>query len=89
MQIKWDSLALVAGVSAVAGLAVMTLVALAVVGLSARAGAPSVVRVDAVRTDRAGGWGGRLSPAAGTALTVASLAAVVAIVGYGLFVIVS
>ncbi len=75
MSIAWGSLLLVAVVSAAVGVVVVVLVSLALVGLSAR-------RVDPV----GGPWDGAptLGPAAGTATAAVCLAAVVAIVVYGL-----
>jgi hypothetical protein len=78
MTIHWDSLLAVFLVSLGSTVAVVVLVALAVVGLSARAAAPR-------ETDGAP----RLSPALGTALAGACLAAVALIMLFGLWAIVS
>ncbi|GAA4939105.1 hypothetical protein EV188_101996 [Actinomycetospora succinea] len=80
MTIDWASLGLVSVVSLAAGVAVVVLVSFALVGLSAR-----------VRPRPGGAEDGAptLSAGAGTAIAAVCLAAVVAIVGFGLYVIVS
>jgi ABC-type nickel/cobalt efflux system permease component RcnA len=78
MKIDWASLGLVSVVSLAAGIAVVVLVSFALVGLSARV------------PERAGGpddGAPKLSPAAGTTVAVLCLAAVAAIVLYGLYII--
>jgi heme exporter protein D len=81
VSINWGSLLVVCLVSLAVGIAVVALVAFALVGLSAR------------RTVITGGAddGARpaLAPAAGTAVAAVCLFAVAAIVGYGLWIIVS
>jgi hypothetical protein len=81
VSINWGSLFVVCLVSLAVGIAVVALVAFALVGLSAR------------RTVATGGPddGARpaLPPVAGTAVAAVCLLAVAAIVGYGLYVIVS
>ncbi|MEJ2860388.1 hypothetical protein [Actinomycetospora flava] len=78
MNIDWASLGEVALVSFAAGVVVVFLVSLAIVGLSAR-----------VRPGVGGPEDGAptLGAGAGTAIAVVCLAAVVAIVGYGLYII--
>ena len=78
MDIDWGSLAVVGIVSLGVSIAVVVLVAFALVGLSARD-----------RTAAPTGAGTALGPAAGTATAVVCLVATAAIVGYGLYVIVS
>ena len=78
MKIDWASLGLVSVVSIAAGVVVVALFSLALVGLSARV------------PERVGGpddGAPTLSPAAGTAVAVVCLAAVVAIVLFGLYII--
>lgn len=81
MQIDWVSLGVVVVVAAAAALTVVTLVALAIVGLSARA------------EQHAGGSGlGReptLRPAFGTAVAALCLTAAASVVGYGLYLMVA
>jgi len=69
MTINWGALGSVAAVSLAVGVAVVALVSLALVGLSARAAAEEAP--------------GRLSPGAGTAVAVLCLAAASAVVLYG------
>lgn len=78
MSIDWAALGLVVAVSLTAGVAVVLLVSLALVGLSAR-----------VRREPGGPDDGAptLGPRAGTVTAVVCLTAVVAIVGFGLSVI--
>jgi hypothetical protein len=80
MNVDWGAVLVVCAVSLAAGVAVVALVALALVGLSARA------------PQRVGGPedGARpaLTPAAGTAVAGLCLLAAAAIVGYGLYIIV-
>ncbi|MFC4944512.1 hypothetical protein [Pseudonocardia sp. GCM10023141] len=77
MTIDWGSLGIVALVALAAAVAVVALVAFALVGLSAR-------------TQPAGGaTASRLSPTGGTVVATGCLLAAVAIVGYGLFLIVA
>lgn len=78
MSIDWVSLGLVVAVSMAAGVAVVVLVSFALVGLSARGRPRPGGPEDGAPT---------LSPGAGTAVAVVCLAAVVAIVAYGLYVI--
>ena len=78
MDIDWGSLAVVGIVSLAVSIAVVVLGAFALVGLAARD-----------RTAAPTGTGAALSPAAGTATAVLCLAATAAIIGYGLYVIVS
>jgi hypothetical protein len=73
MTINWGALGVVAAVSLAVGLAVVVLVSLALVGLSARAAAEPQ---------------GRLSPGAGTAVAALCLAAASAIVLYGFYLLI-
>ena len=76
-MINWGALGLVGIVSLAVAVAVVVLVSFAIVGLSAP-------------EHSLGGTGtGAISPAAGTAIAALCLLAVVAIVGYGLYVIVA
>jgi hypothetical protein len=77
MVIHWGSLLMVGIVSLAASVAVVVLVAFALVGLAARSGAP-----------RPGGGTSALSPAAGTAVACVCLVAAVAIIGYGLYLVI-
>lgn len=81
MSIAWGSLLAVCVVSLAAGVAVVVLVAFALVGLSARVAQPVGGPDD----------GGKppVSPTAGTTIAALCLLAVVAIVGYGLYMIVA
>jgi hypothetical protein len=79
MNIDWGSLGVVAIVSLAVSVAVVSLLAFAIVGLSAREHSLS----------GGGSTAGVLSPSAGTAVAGLCLLAVVAIVGYGLYVIIS
>ena len=81
MSIAWGSLLVVCAVSLAAGVAVVVLVALALVGLSARAPQPVGGPRDGARPP--------LGAATGTAVAAVCLLAAAAIVGYGLYVIVS
>jgi hypothetical protein len=81
MNIAWGSLLVVCVVSLAVGVAVVSLVAFALVGLSARATRPAGGPDD--------GAAPPLSPAVGTAVAALCLLAVAAIVGYGLYVIVA
>jgi hypothetical protein len=77
-MINWGALGLVGIVSLAAAVAVVVLVSFAIVGLSAR------------EHSLAGTIGtGSVSPTVGTAIAGLCLLAVVAIVGYGLYVIVA
>ena len=76
MSIAWGSLLIVCVASLAIGVAVVVLVAFALVGLSARAVVPA-------------GGAPTLSPAAGTAIAGVCLLAAAAIVGYGLWIIIS
>lgn len=78
MNIDWGSLGMVALVSFAAAVAVVVLVALAIVGLSAREHA----QLDS-------GTPGVLSANTGTAVAGICLLATVVIVGFGLYVIIS
>ena len=81
MSIAWGSLLVVCAVSLAAGVAVVVLVALALVGLSAWAPQPVGGPRDGARPP--------LGAGAGTAVAAVCLLAAAAIVGYGLYVIVS
>jgi len=81
MSIAWESLLVVCVVSLAVGVAVVSLVAFALVGLSARAPKPVGGPDDGAPPP--------LGPAAGTAVASLCLLAVAAIVGYGLYVIVA
>ena len=91
-MINWGALGVVTIVSLAAGVAIVVLVALALVGLSAReavgtAGEPVAESFDGTEpVGRASGPA--MSPAAGTALAVLCLLAVAAIVLYGLSLVV-
>ena len=80
MEIAWGSLFLVFVVSLAVGVAVVALVALALVGLSARQRASVGGPHDGAPT---------LSPGAGTAIAGLCLLAVAVIVGYGLYIIIA
>jgi hypothetical protein len=77
MNIDWGSLGLVAVVSLAAAVAVVALVSFAFVGLSAR----EVPVEGAARSP--------LSPAVGATVAAICLIATVAIVGYGLYVVIA
>jgi hypothetical protein len=77
MGIAWGSLGIVCAVSLAVGVGVVVLVALALVGLSAR------------QPVAEGGRASAMSPAVGTAIAGVCLLAVVAVVAYGLYVIVA
>lgn len=81
MGINWGSLGIVSIVSLAAGVAVVVLLAIALVGLSARVKQPVGGPADGAKPG--------LSPAAGTAVAAVCLLAVVAIVGYGLYLIIA
>ena len=81
MSIAWESLLVVCVVSLAVGVAVVALVAFALVGLSARAARPVGGPDDGARPP--------FGAQTGTAVAVLCLLAVVAIVGYGLYVIVA
>lgn len=81
MGIAWGSLGIVALVSLAAGVAVVVLLAFALVGLSARVRQPAGGPTDGAEPV--------MSAATGTAVAGLCLAAVVAIVGYGLYLIVA
>ncbi len=80
MHIAWGSLLAVCVVSLAIGVSIVALAAFALVGLSARAHVPAGGPEDGAPA---------LSPAAGSAIAGACLLAVAAIVGYGLWIIVS
>jgi len=80
MGIAWGSLFLVFVVSLAVGVAVVALVALALVGLSARQRALVGGPHDGAST---------LSPGSGTAVAGLCLLAVAAIVAYGLYIIIA
>lgn len=81
MSIAWGSLLVVCVASLAVGVAVVSLVALALVGLSARAARPVGGADDGAPPP--------VSPATGTAIAALCLLAVAAIVGYGLYLIVA
>jgi hypothetical protein len=80
MNVAWGSLFLVFVVSLAVGVAVVALVALALVGLSARQRALAGGPDDGAPT---------LNPGTGTAIAGLCLVAVAAIVGYGLWIIIT
>jgi hypothetical protein len=80
VAIAWGSLLVVCVVSLAVGVAVVTLVALALVGLSARRRAAVGGSDDGAPT---------LNAAAGTAIAGLCLLAAAVIVGYGLWIIIS
>jgi hypothetical protein len=77
MDIDWRALLMVGIVSLAVAVAVVVLVAFALVGLSARSGAA-----------RHGGEASALSAGVGTAAAWVCLVATVAIVGFGLYLVV-
>jgi hypothetical protein len=79
MGIHWGSLLEVAVVALAVAVAVAVLVAFAIVGLSARERAAAGVN----------GGGTALNATTGTALAAVCLLATLAIVGYGLYIIIS
>lgn len=79
MSISWGSLFLVCVVSLAIGVAVVVLVSFALVGLSARRGATG----DGPRGDAP------VAAGTGTGIAAACLLAAAAIVGYGLWIIIS
>lgn len=79
MSIDWGALGVVAVVSFAVAVGVTALVAFALVGLSARV--PAAATADGRRPG--------LSPAAGTAVAAVCLAGTLAIVGYGMWIIIS
>ncbi|MBN9111295.1 MAG: hypothetical protein J0I34_21230 [Pseudonocardia sp.] len=81
MSIAWGSLGIVSLVSLAAGVAVVVLLSVALVGLSARAKQPVGGPHDGAEPG--------LSPAAGTAIAAVCLLAAAAIVGYGLYLIIA
>ena len=80
MSIAWGSLLVVCVASLVIGVAVVVLVAFALVGLSARVHVPAGGPEDGAPS---------LSPGAGSAIAGICLIAAAAIVGYGLWIIIS
>jgi hypothetical protein len=85
MTINWEALMVVAAVSLVVGVLVVTLVSFALVGLSAREPGPTGEQTDealVIDRDRSG-----LSYAAGTTMAAICLLGASAIVLYGLYVI--
>lgn len=90
-MINWGALGVVSVVSLAAGVVIVVLLALALVGLSAR---EPVLADDAALTSSDGtepvgkATGPAMSPAAGTALAALCLLAVAAIVVYGLALII-
>jgi heme/copper-type cytochrome/quinol oxidase subunit 2 len=82
MSIKWGALALVGFVSFGVTVAVVVLAAFAMVGISARNQAADITTFE-------GGTRTTLTPAAGTAIAAVCLAAILSVVIYGLWVIVS
>ncbi|TQM44895.1 hypothetical protein [Pseudonocardia cypriaca] len=81
MTIDWGSLVLAAVISAGVTLGVVSLVAFAVVGLSARAHRPIGGRDDGAPPP--------VRPAVGAAIAAVCVVAVALIVGYGLFLVVT
>jgi hypothetical protein len=81
MRIAWGSLLVVCVVSLAVGITVVSLVAFALVGLSARAAQPVGGPDDGAEPP--------VSSAVGTTIAALCLLAVAAIVGYGLYVIVA
>ena len=75
-MINWGALGLVSVVSLVVSVLVVALTSLAIVGLSAREHATT-------------GSGGGLSAGAGTAVAGVCVAAIVAVIGYGLYLLVA
>jgi hypothetical protein len=82
MGIKWDALGLVAVASFGIAVLVVVLAAFAMVGLSARKTTTDVTTFE-------GGQRTTLGPAVGTGVAGVCIAAIVAIVLYGLWIIVS
>ena len=80
MSIAWGSLLTVCVVSLAIGVTIVVLVGFALVGLSARTGVPAGGPDDGAKT---------LSPAAGSAVAGVCLLAAAAIVGYGLWIIIT
>jgi hypothetical protein len=89
-MINWGALGVVSIVSLAAGVVIVVLLALALVGLSAReAAAPDPAALPVDDTEPVGrAPGPAMSPATGTALAVLCLLAVAAIVVYGLALII-
>jgi len=90
-MINWGALGVVSLVSIGAGVVIVVLLALALVGLSAREAAADgdLPEVPADATELVGrATGPAMSPAAGTALAAMCLLAVAAIVVYGLALII-
>jgi hypothetical protein len=81
MSVAWGSLVLVFVVSLAVGVAVVALVAFALVGLSARNRAAVGGPNDGARPP--------LNPSAGTGVAGVCLVAAAAIVGYGLWIIIT
>jgi hypothetical protein len=88
MTINWGALGVVTLVSLAVGVLVVVLVAVALVGLSAREPAPHGEPASADETPIIGRGGGSLSPAAGTAVAAVCLLGAAAIVLYGLYIII-
>jgi hypothetical protein len=86
MTINWGALSVVAAVSLVIGVLVVVLVSLALVGLSAREPDPVSEPADEALVIGRGSVG--LSRAAGTAVAAVCLLGAVAIVSYGLYLLV-
>jgi heme/copper-type cytochrome/quinol oxidase subunit 2 len=82
VHIDWSSLVMVVVVAAAATLAVVSLVAFALVGWSARADARA-------QGPESGAAASAVGPTGGTAVAVLCLAAAASIVGYGLYLIVA
>lgn len=81
MTIAWGSLLIVCAVSIAAGVAVCALVSFALVGLSARVARPVGGPEDGARP--------RLGAGAGTAIAAVCLLAALAVVGYGLYIVIA
>src|SRR4029078_4025048 len=85
--INWGALGIVALVSLAVGVIVVVLVSLAMVGLSARGGAPEGELVSADDTPLIGKNTSAMSPAVGTTVAAICLLAAAAVVLYGLYII--
>jgi hypothetical protein len=88
MSINWGALGVVTLVSLAAGVLIVVLVSLALVGLSAREPSQEGELVSVDDTPIIGRGGSDLSPAAGTAVAAVCLVGAAAIVLYGLYIII-